>query len=225
MKHLIMAGTISFLIINNMYAQDACKVSMQALQGKYEGECKDGKANGNGKAEGVDSYTGMFKNGFPEGNGEYNWANKDKYIGNFRKGQLEGKGEMHYATKNGKDSIVVGFWKKNKYIGIYEHPYVVRDRTGKVNKVDVQVIQGRKSGGSINITSTSQIGVGPVLTEITVLGGQYINKNVQSMANSGIARITQIIFPFRARFNFNNGEMVEILFNEDVDYEVTIAFL
>jgi hypothetical protein len=224
MKHFIIYAAISFLIINKIHAQD-CKVSMQALQGKYEGNCKEGKASGEGKAEGVDQYAGYFKNGFPDGVGEYTWANKDKYIGNFRKGLLEGKGEMHYATTNGKDSVVSGYWKKNKYVGIYENPYDVRDRTGKVNKVDVQIIQRRKSGGSINITSTSQLGAGPVLTDIVVLGGQYVNKNVQSMANSGIARITQLIFPFRARFNFSNGEMTEILFNEDADYEVTISFL
>ena len=225
MKQLILSTAISFLIINNIHAQETCKVSMAALQGKYEGACKDGKASGEGKAEGVDKYSGNFKNGFPEGAGEYNWANNDKYVGNFRKGQLDGKGEMHYATKAGKDSVVSGFWKKNKYVGIYEHPYDVRDRTSRVNKVDVQVIQRRETGGGINITSNSQTGAGPVLNDIVVLGGQYVNKNVQSMANSGIARITQLIFPFRARFNFSNGEVVEILFNEVADYEVNINFL
>lgn len=208
-----------------MYAQETCKVSMQAIQGKYEGECKDGKANGEGKAEGVDKYSGSFKNGYPEGMGEYKWVNGDKYVGNFRKGQLDGKGEMNYATKAGKDSVVSGFWKKNRYVGIYEHPYDVRDRTSRVNKVEVQVVQRKKTGGTINITSNSQTGIGPIVTDIVVLGGQYVNKNIQSMANSGIARISQLIFPFRARFNFSNGEMAEILFNEEADYEVTITFL
>lgn len=230
MKQLILSTAISFLILNNTHAQDACKVSLQALAGKYEGGCKDGKASGEGKAEGVDRYQGNFKNGFPDGEGDYTWANKDHYVGSFRKGQLEGKGEMHYATRSGRDSVVAGFWKKNKYVGIYENPYVVRDRTSKVNKVDVQIIQRAKGGGSININSSQLTGAAgatpiiPLVTDITVLAGQYVNKNIQSMSKSGIARITQLIFPFRARFQFSNGEMVEILFNEDVDYEVTIAF-
>ena len=224
MKQLILSAAISFLILNNIHAQDACKVSMKALEGKYEGGCKDGKASGEGKAEGVDRYSGNFKNGFPDGAGEYTWANKDRYVGNFRKGQLEGKGEMYYATKSGRDSLVTGYWKKNKYVGIYEEPYEVRDRTSRVGKVEIQLVKRAKGTGSINLTSTSQLGAAPVVTEIMVLGGQYLNKNVQSMGNSGVARITQLIFPFRARFNFSNGEMVEILFNEEVDYEVNVNF-
>jgi hypothetical protein len=245
MKHLILSAAISFLIVNNMYAQDECKVAMQSLQGKYEGGCKDGKANGEGKAEGVDTYKGSFKNGFPEGAGEYTWANKDKYNGNFRKGQLEGKGEMHYATKSGRDSVVTGFWKKNAYVGIYEKPWVVNDKTSKANKVDINIAKRGTSAGSITINS-SQLSGGsgvvstapgannsamagavpiPVITEISVLAGQYNVKTSSNLTKTSVTRLQQMIFPFRARFTYSNGEFVDITFNEQADYAVDISFL
>ncbi len=232
MKQLIFSAVISFLIINNIHAQDACKVSMDALQGKYEGGCKDGKANGEGSAEGVDKYKGNFKNGYPEGEGEYIWANHDKYKGNFKKGQLDGKGEMHYATKSGRDSIVTGFWKKNLYVGLFEKAFVVNDKTSKANRVDISIIKKGGNSGSLTITSSQLSGnnsssytVIPVITDIAVLAGQYNLTTNNSLQKTAVARVQQMIFPFRARFSFSNGESVDITFNEQADYAIDISFL
>ncbi|MGE5106277.1 MAG: hypothetical protein ACM3H8_01940, partial [Sphingobacteriales bacterium] len=56
-----------FLFISHfVYSQEnQCQVDLPALQGKYEGDCKNNKANGKGTAIGEDTYTGFFKNGLP----------------------------------------------------------------------------------------------------------------------------------------------------------------
>ena len=93
---------ILFCVIsgNYLYAQDAdCKVLLDSLKGTYTGECKNGKANGTGKAVGINTYDGEFKNGLPEGKGKYTWSNGDYYFGSWKKGQKDGKGELHHFEK------------------------------------------------------------------------------------------------------------------------------
>lgn len=220
------------LSISSVYAQETCKIQVDELKGSYTGDCKDGKANGQGKATGTDTYEGSFKNGYPDGYGTYTWANKDVYSGNFKKGAMDGQGTMRYFGRQTADSVLVGFWKKNKYIGQYEKPFVVNDRTSKVNKVEVMLIRRDEKSGSININSEqlkgqsfSAMPVIPTVTDISVVSGQFISKNSSTLTASSVTRIQQIIFPFRARISFSNGEMVEITFNEKADYDVNIAFL
>ena|SRR6218665_3576758 len=233
MKQLIIILLISFVLLNNINAQQECKVAVSELQGSYTGGCKDGKADGPGKAVGADSYEGNFKAGFPDGEGVYTWGNKDVYTGNFKKGALDGKGEIKYFTASGKDSVLTGYWKKNKYIGRYEKPYVLNDRSSRINRAEVSVAgKGKNTDGSITITATQLSGadgttghVIPVVSDITILAGQYLNKASNSLSNSSVLKVRQIVFPFRARFNFSNGEMVDITFNEQADYEVNISIL
>lgn len=233
MKQLIALSIFSFLLINNMQAQDACKVATEALQGTYTGACKNGKAEGMGTASGTDTYTGQFKNGYPDGEGIYTWANKDAYTGNFKKGNMDGKGEIKYFTKSGLDSIVKGYWKKNKYVGEFEKSFIVNDRSGKINKVDVMLIRKGEKSGSVNISSTQMSSVSnfnaaaiiPTITDIVVINGQYISKTVSNISKTGVVRLQQMIFPFRARFMYNNGEVVDITFNEHADYDVNISML
>lgn len=233
MKQLITLSLFSFLLVNTIKAQETCKVSVESLQGTYTGACKDGKAEGLGSAKGTDAYSGQFKNGFPEGEGTYVWANKNTYTGNFKKGNMDGKGEMLYATRSGVDSVVKGFWKKNKYVGAYEKTYVINDRSGKVNKIDVMLIRKGGSAGSININSTQMSSVSnfnaspmiPTINDVQVVTGQYISKTTSNISKTGVLRLQQMIFPFRARFIYYNGEVVDITFNEQADYEVNITIL
>ena len=78
---------------------------------------------------------------------------------------------------------------------------------------------------SINLTASSPLSEGPRISSIEVLAGQYISQNSSSTNNSTYVQVQQIIFPFRARFVFSNGEMAEISFNEKANYDVSIAFL
>ena len=217
-------------ITNVAFAQEDCKVAADLLKGTYVGECVGGKAHGNGKAKGQDEYEGQFKNGFPDGMGTYTSSDKSKYTGNFKKGLMEGQGEINYITASGKDSTLKGFWKKNKYVGAYEKPFVVHDQTGRVSKVDVAITR-KNTTGNINIISRQLAGAlnsSPLLvsvTDIVVISGQYVTKNSSVLTNSTLMRVQQLIFPFRARFIYSNGEMVEITFYEQADYDVNISHI
>jgi hypothetical protein len=122
---LLLLLTASF---TQLTAQD-CLVKSDALKGKYEGGCEDGKAEGRGKATGTDSYEGEFKAGLPNGEGVYAWANGNVYDGHWVKGKREGKGLMHFKTAGG-DSMVNGYWKRDEYIGLYENAFEIIAKKG-----------------------------------------------------------------------------------------------
>lgn len=217
---------VSFLFINKIHAQETCKVSVDALSGKYSGDCKDGKAHGKGKAEGLDSYEGEFKNGYPEGYGVYISADKETYSGNFKKGFKDGQGELKFVTKTGKDSTVKGFWKKNRYIGEYEKPYIVHDKTPRVNRVDFSLTRNTQKIGIININVYMISGSpAPEVSNIQVVSGDFVNRSNTSLGKSNLVRLQQITFPLRLRLSFSNGETADISFNEAAEYELSIGIL
>ena len=74
------------------FSQQECKVLKKEIAATYDGECKNGLAHGQGKAEGTDIYEGGFKKGLPCGLGTYTWANGDVYAGDWRKGLRNGWG-------------------------------------------------------------------------------------------------------------------------------------
>ena len=126
-----------FLSAYFMASSQTCTVLSDALKGTYEGECKKNKADGKGTAVGEDSYTGGFKNGYPDGKGNYKWKNGDTYEGEWKKGQRDGQGTMQYTDRNSKDSVLTGFWKKDKYVGRHEKPYLVHSNTSDISRADI----------------------------------------------------------------------------------------
>ena len=101
--------------------QSSCRVRLPDLAGSYEGECHRGKAHGQGKAIGRDTYEGEFAKGVPHGHGTYTWANGDYYEGEFVKGAKEGAGKMVFvpvkADSVQTDSTQVGRWKNDQFLG------------------------------------------------------------------------------------------------------------
>lgn len=110
-------------------AQD-CEVLLEALKGTYEGDCRRGKAHGEGKAVGTDTYVGEFKKGLPHGEGTYTWANGDVYVGEFKKGEKEGEGTLTLAD----GTVKQGYWEEDMYIGTSKTPYEVINKTPTVNR-------------------------------------------------------------------------------------------
>lgn len=206
----------------NASAQD-CAVAMESIKGKYEGGCDKGKANGQGKAYGYDSYEGEFKNGLPDGVGKYGWKNQDYYIGSMKKGLRDGKGEMHFYTTSGKDSIVVGYWKKDKYVGLYEKAYEVKSMSGRVNKVAIRLVE--KGSDEVNFTVTGAVGGMYNITDIVPITGRFYSKSSQQMTNMSTMRMQQVEFPFRAIFTLSNGENFEILLNEKATYDINVDMM
>lgn len=215
------------VVMNNyVLAQNTdCKVLMTSLQGTYDGECTKGKAHGKGKAAGVDIYEGDFKNGLPDGTGTYTWKDGHYFVGHFKKGEKNGKGDMYYKTAGGADSVITGFWKKDKYFGKYEEQYAVVSKTSHISKVDFYMLNTK--GEDISITvfrrggTSSGSGV-PYITNISVSQGTYYNKNDQVLNSISITRLQQVTFPFKAIFYLSNGENVELLFNSKGDYDITV---
>ncbi|MBK8494067.1 MAG: hypothetical protein IPL50_02955 [Chitinophagaceae bacterium] len=91
MKKLIFLLFLTFTIKTLSAQTPTCTVLLDSLKGTYEGECKNGKANGKGKAVGINTYDGEFKNGYPEGKGKYTWSNGDYYYGGWKKDRKKEK--------------------------------------------------------------------------------------------------------------------------------------
>jgi hypothetical protein len=136
MKKLIFVfSVISFFVLcTNLYPQGNCKVLLPAIGDTYTGSCKQGMADGKGEAFGVDQYKGEFKKGLPDGIGTYIWQNGNKYEGEWKKGLREGEGKFTF-TVNGRDSIVAGIWKEDKYVGKKEPPQYVITYKNSISRV------------------------------------------------------------------------------------------
>ncbi|MEQ8531147.1 MAG: hypothetical protein RIB86_04825 [Imperialibacter sp.] len=120
----LFAGLFLFLGPGPTIQKD-CEVLMETLALEYDGECKKGLAHGIGKALGSHTYEGSFKKGYPDGVGTYTWSNGNLYRGEFKNGLKDGKGELYIRKLGVPDSIVTGYWDKDKYIGEYVSSYTV----------------------------------------------------------------------------------------------------
>jgi hypothetical protein len=165
---------LSIFITCNLFAQE-CKVLKAEISSSYQGECKNGLANGKGIAKGQDSYEGEFSKGLPDGTGTYVWSNGANYKGKWRKGMRDGKGTYVWHTAKG-DSTLVGVWRQDKYEGTGITPYHVSQNEsisrysiskgiGKENIIVVKVMRGGTPLSNINLafsmTSGSDYTNGP----------------------------------------------------------------
>lgn len=212
-----------------VHAQDTpCKVLSDSLKGTYTGECKNGKANGKGKAVGLHTYDGEFKNGLQEGTGTYTWPNGDYYYGSWKKGLKDGKGQLHYI-KDGKEVTLAGYWKKDNYRGEYEHPYVITNVTSEVGRVQVEKMSDNENSITVTVenlaTSSSltrnSFQTSTTMTSHQVTRGQYVSKSTNALPNKEITTFRGVIFPFRCTFNFGNS-IVEIEFFDKAAWDVMI---
>ena len=202
---------------------------METLKGTYEGDCKKNKADGNGNAIGEDTYVGEFKGGYPDGKGKYIWKNGDWYEGEWKKGLREGQGIMHLIARDSKDSVLDGYWKKDKYIGQYESPYLVHYKTADI--VQMQIRQEKSLNREITFIMESTRGgamaIGaqipkPTITGIDVINGLFINQLDQTnMPKTNSTTLRGVRYPFRARISIG-VQLIDIEFFEEGRYNVEI---
>ncbi len=199
-----------------------CEVKLLPITGKYTGECKDGKANGAGKSAGLDTYEGNFKNGYPDGQGTYTWSVGDFYSGAFKKGLKAGKGEMHFKRTNMDDSIVTGFWEKDKYKGLYENPYKVEEMNPLVSYKNIQKISTKKM--TVYFSMENGINVAADVDNFQVIKGYFQRTNKTEMTKTKTIEFQDVQFPFRVKFNLNKGP-VDIEFFEPGEWRIDIVLM
>ena len=78
----------------------SCLVLDPELQGAYAGGCKDGKAQGQGRAEGSAVYVGEFHHGNKHGRGVKTWSWGDRYEGDFHDDAKHGMGVYTWGTRS-----------------------------------------------------------------------------------------------------------------------------
>ncbi|HEX6168191.1 MAG TPA: hypothetical protein VFZ33_00765 [Chitinophagaceae bacterium] len=227
----IKAACIALLFMSFTAYSQTCEVDKESLKGTYTGDCKKNKAHGKGKAVGIDIYEGEFKNGVPDGQGTYTWANKNTFEGKFIKGLREGKGKMTMKIAGAQDSVVEGFWKKDAYIGKNEKPWIVHSKTGSVRDVEIDFTADPLARIKIVVTNTTggaQTSSGATMPRyrvdnVQVLKGHYERlTSLESHLKSTETTLIEVIFPFRAKLNIGTEE-VELEFFESGSYTVTIS--
>jgi len=222
-----------FLFIE-VSAQETCKVLMPEISASYDGPCKKGKAEGNGKAQGKDRYAGFFKDGLPSGRGIYNWENGDSYDGDWLKGKMDGQGIKLVKREGKADSVVNGFWRKDTYIGKYERPFIIHNQSSQISRIEIRKsteedlnsisVELVNSGGNLPAFGASSLVQKTILTDITILSGKF-EKKVNNNDGTKVAslKLLEVEFPFKARYKLGIHEfIIEIM--EEGDWVIE-AFL
>ena len=208
-----------------------CIVLADNLKSTYQGSCEKGKANGQGKAIGIDTYEGQFVNGYPEGNGMYTWKDGHYYVGQFKKGKLQGNGKMYFESADGNDSTITGFWEKDKYKGLFENPYIIYNTTTDIARLRVSKVSDKESNISLTVTNlrsnfslnSNSLTTTTVMTSYSITQGIFMNKTINTLTNSQITKFKDVTFPFRATFYFGNSSVdIELLEPGDWAIEVPI---
>ena len=209
---LILVAIIS-LASSRLLSQESCKVLLPSISNKYEGDCKNGLAQGKGIAEGVDKYEGNFKKGLPHGSGKYTWANGEVYDGKWKEGKKEGEGKFFYK-KNGVDSVRVGIWKNDLFFKkITPKPYKVFYSNGVIR----YTVQKTKEGSRVFFTflqnGNQNTSVDNILFSPSS-GNSYKLGNLQGFEN--------VRFPFRCKITYSTLNSLKTM-RSYVEFEIEIT--
>jgi len=212
------------LVSSKPFAQQ-CKVIPDSLQGLYTGSCKNGLAHGQGTANGLNSYTGRFKNGYPDGAGKYIWKNGSWYDGNWKKGVYEGKGTLHLVGPDSTSREFAGFWHEGTFMGTQSKPYVINSMTNRVSQVSIHTGHG-STQGDIIITVYDILNAAPTLdapnagkksatlpkqklTDIQVQAGNFTNMVTDDHSSNynNIYKLYGVVYPIRLVLTFQTEQV------------------
>ena len=178
------------------------------------------------------TYVGEQKNGQPEGKGVLTDTIGNVFKGSFKKGKKEGYGELTIKNAIGKDSTLVGYWKKDQYVGLYEFPYKIVSKSYMISNASITYEPANPSGNIIEVSVESVSGGSatlagempkPTLTEHLFNKGSYQEMFARTNQQKRNVYIFQnVIFPVTAMFKFGN-EDITVELNETKNYKLTIV--
>ncbi len=178
------------------------------------------------------TYVGDQKNGQPEGKGVLTDTIGNVFKGSFKKGKKEGYGELTIKNAIGKDSTLVGYWKKDQYMGLYEFPYKIISKSYMISNATVTYEPPNPSGNIIEVSVESVSGGSatlagempkPTLTEHLFNKGSYQEMFARTNQQKRNVYIFQnVMFPVTAMFKFGN-EDITVELNETKNYKLTIV--
>ena len=183
-------------------------------------------------AQKATTYVGDQKNGQPDGFGVMTDDSGNVFKGNFKKGKKEGYGELSYKTIYDRDTTLVGYWKKDLYIGMYEYPYKVISKSYMISNASITSEPANPSGNIIEVSVESVSGgtatlsgemPKPTLTEYTFNKGSFQEMFPRTNQQKRNIYIFQnVIFPIQAVFRFG-GQDITVDFNETKNYKITVV--
>ena len=178
------------------------------------------------------TYVGEQKNGQPEGKGVLIDTIGNVFKGSFKKGKKEGYGELTIKNAIGKDSTLVGYWKKDQYVGLYEFPYKIISKSYMISNASVTYEPANPIGNTIEVSVESVSGGSatlagempkPTLTEHLFNKGSYQEMFARTNQQKRNVYIFQnVIFPVTAMFKFGN-EDITVELNETKNYKLTVV--
>lgn len=177
------------------------------------------------------NYVGEQKNGQPEGKGVLTDTIGNVFKGSFKKGKKEGYGELTIKNAIGKDSTIVGYWKKDQYLGLYEFPYKIVSKSYMISNASIAYEPANPSGNIIEVSVESVSGGSatlsgempkPTLTDHIFNKGSFQEMFARTNQQKRNVYIFQnVIFPAIAVFKFGN-EDITVEFNETKNYKLTV---
>lgn len=178
------------------------------------------------------TYVGEQKNGIPDGKGVLTDTIGNVFKGSFKRGKKEGYGELTIKNAIGKDSTLVGYWKKDQYVGLYEFPYKIVSKSYMISNASVTYEPANPSGNTIEVSVESVSGGSatlsgempkPTLTEHIFNKGSFQEMFARTNQQKRNVYIFQnVIFPVTAMFKFGN-EDITVELNETKNYKLTVV--
>jgi len=206
-------------------AQGTCKVLNPRIGDTYTGNCKKGLAEGQGEAFGTDQYKGDFKKGLPNGMGTYIWQTGEKYTGEWKRGLREGNGEYTFKT-DGKESVLTGFWKEDKYVGKEKvNPYRITYKSG-IGRVTCSKVGTMRNEVNYKFSRTGS-------TSSNISGLIMQANNGTESVTTNFTGFENVSFPFEGKIKFMVPNAlytstllceVRLIINEPGSWVVTIYY-
>jgi hypothetical protein len=194
--------------------------------------CQINNLNAQTNTNTTSTYVGDQKNGQPDGMGVLTDTSGNVFKGNFKKGKKEGYGELTYKTIFDKDSTLVGYWKKDQYVGYYEYPFKIISKSYMISNASISAEPANPSGNIIEVSVESVSGGSatlsgempkPTLTDHIFNKGSYQEMFARTNQQKRNIYIFQnVIFPIQAVFRFG-GEDITVDFNEKKNYKLVVV--